>query len=160
MPDDCEPDVPVQPPGDTEQLVAFVLDHEMVAEVLCAILQDAAPLQRMEAVGAGGAPTFAVIVLFVLPPGPVQVRVYIWPVVSGPRDSEPDGTAFPPDQFPLAVQVATFVVVHARFAVPLYGTEQEPVLPLHVKFSVGGGDATFTVTISLAEPPGPVQFTV
>ena len=80
--------------------------------------------------------------------------------MSGPRDSEPDGTAFPPDQFPDAVHVVTFVVFQARFAVPLYGTEQEPALPLHVKFSVGGGELTFTATDAFVLPPGPEQFTV
>ena len=71
----CEPEVPLQPPGVTEQEVEFVEDQLIVAEVLYAMLQDAKPLQRMEAVGAGGAPTFTTMVEFVEPPGPVQVRV-------------------------------------------------------------------------------------
>jgi hypothetical protein len=70
----CEPEVPDQPPGDIEQEVAFVLDQEIVAEVLYEMEQEAEPLQRMSAVGAGGF-TFTVTESEPLPPGPVQVRV-------------------------------------------------------------------------------------
>lgn len=75
LPDDCEPDVPLQPPGETEQLVASVDVHEMVAEVLYAMVHVSEPLHFTSAVGAGGAPTFAIMVLGTLPPGPVQVSV-------------------------------------------------------------------------------------
>ncbi len=50
-----EPEVPDQPPGETEQELAFVEDHETVAAVLYAMLHDARPLQRMFAVGGGEA---------------------------------------------------------------------------------------------------------
>lgn len=76
LPVDCEPEVPVQLGGVTVHDVLFVDDHEIVAKELYAMAQEPLePLQRIDVVGAGAALTFTITDEFVLPPGPVQVRV-------------------------------------------------------------------------------------
>ncbi len=73
---DCKPDVPLQPPGETEQLVAFVLDQEIVAGESYAIEQEPKlPSHWMLAVGPGATETITVILLKSLPPGPVQFKL-------------------------------------------------------------------------------------
>lgn len=72
------PEVPVQFGGVTVQEVAFVEDHIMFAEELYAMEQEPAePLQRMEAVGDGAAPTFTVTDEFAFPPPLLHVMIYV-----------------------------------------------------------------------------------
>jgi hypothetical protein len=148
-------DVPDQPPGLTEHVVAFMELQLNVAEVLYEMEQEAEPLQRMSAVGAGGAPTFTMTgAQATLPPGPVQERLYVWPVVRGPRDSEPEGD-FVPDQPPDAVHSVAFVDDQVRFVVPLYGTD---VGDAENELQTGGG--VLTVTLHAAVCPAEVTVMV
>jgi hypothetical protein len=95
-----------------------------------------------------------------LPPGPVQVRIYVSVAgpVSGPTTPEPDGKGFAPDQLPDAVhEVMMPVVVHESVAVPLLGILDG----VTVRFTVGAdGGVTVMGHPSLPLPPGPLQETV
>lgn len=135
----------------------------MLAEELYPMLQEPAePLHKMEAVG-GGEAAFTTTESFPEPPGPVQVRVYVYVVgpVRAPVDCEL-GVVFVPDQEPEAVQEVTMPMVdHESVAEPLCAMAQGPFVPLHCMSTVGaGGGVTVTVTESFPLPPGPEHDTV
>jgi hypothetical protein len=151
----CEPEVPDQPPGDIEQEVAFVLDQEIVAEVLYPMLHDEPePSQRMFTVGALAALTITVKLLKSLPPEPTQFRLYTLVAVRLLVDCEPD-VDFAPDQSPLAVHPVAFVVVHESVAAVSYGILHEPDDPLQRKVRLGAAGAA-TVTVARASAAGAV----
>jgi hypothetical protein len=112
--------VPVQPPGFTVQSSAVTDVQEIFADVLYGMAQASAPLHLQSTVGAGGAPTFTLTAgQFTEPPGPVQERLYTWPVVSFGLDHEPDGVAFDPDHPPDAVHEVEFGTFHESVVLPL-----------------------------------------
>ena len=90
-----------------------------------------------------------------VPPGPVQVNVYVELAVNAPVGCCPVAGLLP-DQDPEAVQAVAFAAVHDRVAaVPL-----ETVLGLALKLMLGVADFTETVADWVAEPPGPLQVNV
>lgn len=140
FPVDCEPEMPAQPPGETEQLVVFALDQEMVAAVLKGIVHESNPLHLISAVGEA-AVTFTVTEPLAEPDGPEQFTVYTAVAVRLPVDCEPEV----PVQFGgMTVQKFAFVLDHEIAAEELYAMEQEPAVPLQKMFTVGGGEAATT----------------
>jgi len=86
------------------------------------------------------------------PPGPEQSRLKVLSTVKAPVDCVPL-TAWAPDHAPEAVQLVTFVPVHARLdALPL-----ATVVGFAVNVSVGAGALTVVVTEREIGPPGPEQ---
>lgn len=77
FPVDCEPDVPLQPPGETEHVVAFAEVHVMFAAVLYVmVIGPSEAFALMSAVGGAGA-TFTVTDALAEPEGPEQFTVYV-----------------------------------------------------------------------------------
>ena len=119
---------------DAVQLVAFVVDQEIVDEPP---MPTEAGDAEIEMVGTGFEAT--TITLFeAVPPRPAQERLYVYdPAASAPVDADPE-SAFAPDQLPEAVQLVAFVDDHAR-------VEAEPALIDNgdaVKVSVGARGKT------------------
>ena len=137
---------PDQPPV-AVQLVALVLVHARV---------DALPLVTVVgvavnvSVGEGGAVIVTVTEREIGPPGPVQSRLNVLSTVSATVDCVPL-TAWAPDHAPDAVQLVTFVPIHARLdALPL-----ATVIGFAVNVSVGAGTVPNTVDLSCQPSPPP-----
>jgi hypothetical protein len=143
--------VPDQPP-DAVHEVAFVELH--VSVELAPVAMELG-LAVTVTVGAGGA-TDTVADCAALPPGPVQLSVYVALAVSVPVEWEPL-TAWAPDQAPLAVQeVALLDDQESIEALPLL-----TVLGLALRLTVALGVAlTVTVADCAALPPAPVHVRV
>lgn len=150
--------VPVKPPPDAVHDVAFVVVHESVvvavdAEPPFTVVREA----TRSTVGADGVRiTFTVADCETLPPAPVQLNEYVV-VAFGDTLKVPE-VVVAPLQPPLFVHDEAFVVLQER-------SDADPcwiVVGFAVKVSVGatGGAVTVTVTLSLAEPPAPVQVIV
>jgi hypothetical protein len=154
---------PVQEP-DAVQTVAFVGAQESATVELFGTLQGPeAPLHFRLTVGKTAAPTFTATVSSAVPPGPVQERVYVWFAMRTPVVSEPDV-----EREPGAIQGPAFVM-HDTAPVVVQDNVDEALneilhklaAPLQRRSTVGtGGAETFTVTRSVALPPGPVQVRV
>jgi len=142
---------PLQPP-DAVQDVASVAVHDNVDEPPG---ETALGLDERATAGAG-ALTATVVDLTVLPSGPLQVRVNVEAVPSGPVDSDPlVGCA--PLQAPEAEQDVALAADHVSVDRPPLDTLDG----LAEKLSVGAGaDATVTTADCEMEPPGPVQVSV
>lgn len=96
--------------------------------------------------------TVAVADWLPLPPGPVQVRVYVTLAVSAPVDCEPL-TALLPDQPPDAVQAVALVDDQFKVAAaPLF-----TVVGFSVRLTPGAGWVTETVVDCVALAPVPVH---
>jgi len=128
------------------QLVTFVPVHAKV---------DALPLATVigfavnVSVG-GGVVTVTVTEREIGPPGPVQSRLNVLSTVSATVDCVPL-TAWAPDHAPEAVQLVTFVPIHARLdALPL-----ATVIGFAVNVSVGAGTVPNTVDLSCQPSPPP-----
>ncbi|HZE11794.1 MAG TPA: hypothetical protein VE034_09465, partial [Burkholderiales bacterium] len=128
------------------QLVTFVPIHARL---------DALPLATVigfavnVSVG-GGVVTVTVTEREIGPPGPVQSRLNVLSTVSATVDCVPLA-AWAPDHAPEAVQLVTFVPIHARLdALPL-GT----VIGFAVNVSVGAGTVPNTVDLSCQPSPPP-----
>jgi hypothetical protein len=107
-------------------------------------------------VGRGAAATVTVADWPALPPGPVQVKVYVLVAVSGPTAWLPF-TALKPDQAPPALQVVASVDIQVRVEEPLYAIDAGLALSETVGVGGGGGASTVTVTDWPALPPAPLQ---
>jgi hypothetical protein len=98
--------------------------------------------------------TVTVVDAELLPPGPVQLRVYWVEAVSTPVDALP-AVDLLPDQPPEAAQLVALVALQVRvLALPEVIDNGDAVSD-----TVGAGVAAVTVTVVEAEllPPGPVQ---
>jgi hypothetical protein len=93
----------------------------------------------------------------VLPPVPVQVRVYVEVLVSAPVDCELL-VGSEPDQAPEAVQEEALVEDQVSVEVPPLAT----LVGLALSEAVGAGAGAATVTVAdwAAEPPLPLQVSV
>lgn len=107
------------------------------------------------------APTFTVTLSGIdVPPGPVQVKVYVWEEIRLPVDSEPL-VPFEPDQKPEAVQEVALAEVQDKVTGILKEIETGPSEPLALRSTIGAAEPTATITLSGEEvPPGPVQIKV
>jgi hypothetical protein len=154
---------PVQEP-DAVQTVAFVGVQENTTVELFGTLQGPwTPLHFRLTVGKIAAPTFTATVSLVVPPGPVQESVYVWLAVRMPVVSELAVAREPGAiQGPVVVmQVVAPVVVQDSVEEVLNETLHKLAAPLQRRSTVGtGGAETFTVTRSVALPPGPVHVRV
>ena len=90
-----------------------------------------------------------------VPPLPVQLRVYVPDADNGPTDWEPP-TALLPDQLPLAVQLVALLADQLRTLEPFGAT----VVGLAEREMVGPLVTTCTVALLLPEPPLPLQLSV
>jgi len=152
-PVDCEPFaalVPDQAP-DAAQEVAFAEDQVSVA--LLPLVIALGPTLRLT-VGVGDL-TETVADCAALPPGPVQVKVYVVLASRAPVDSVPLA-ALLPDQPPEAVQEVDLVDDQVIVALLPW----ETVLGLVLIRTVGAAAATDTVADCIAVPPKPTQVSV
>jgi len=145
---------PVQPP-EAVQAVAFVELHVRV---------DAAPLATevgaaarvTVGTGAGAVVTATVAVAGVLvPPGPVQVKVYVAAAVNAPVLRLPL-VACAPVQLPEAVQAVALVELHVSVDAAPLATE----VGAAARVTVGTGELALTVTVAVSAalvPPAPAQ---
>ena len=99
----------------------------------------------MSTVGAEAAATFTVTESEILPPAPVQVRVYVFETVSAPLDSEPLIGLVPVKPLDAVQDVALVDVQERVAAVPLV-TFNGPWLLFALISTVGEGEFTVTVT--------------
>jgi hypothetical protein len=143
--------LPDQPP-EAVHAVAF-LEAQVRVELLP--LATVLGLALMLTVTVGFALTDTVADCAALPPGPVQLSVYVALAVSAPVDWVPF-TALVPDQAPEAVQEVVFVVVQFNVALLPLVMALGPTL----KLTVGAGDLIDTVTDWVAVPPVPEQVRV
>lgn len=137
-PVDCEPlsaSLPDQAPEPVHE-VALADDHVSVALLPLAIALG--PTLKLT-VGFGDL-TETVVDCAALPPGPVQVNVYVVLAVSAPVDREPFTGSFPA-QPPEAVQAVALVDDHDNVAALPLAT----VLGLALIVTVGAGGVTETV---------------
>ncbi len=102
--------------------------------------------------GLGPAITVTITLLEVVPPAPVQLSVNVVFATSDPETCDPE-VDLPPDHPPDALQVVAPVELQDRFVV----LPELTVVGFAVNVKVGGAAFTVTVTLSEAEPPGPVQ---
>jgi hypothetical protein len=142
----------VSAPVETVPEVAFVPDHAPLAVQLVVLADDQVrvlvpPVTTVvgfaltETVGA--AITLAIADCVAVPPGPVQVRVYVLFAVNGPVDIVPE-VAWVPDQAPLAVQLVAFVDVQLRVvALPL-----DTLAGFTLIVTSGAGVPAVTVTVA------------
>ena len=137
------------------QLVAFVLLQ--VTELVPPLATEVG-LAEIVTVGAEAAATVSVAVFDTVPPIPVQTSVSVPPAVKEFRDWLPL-TVFVPFQpeYPLAVQLVAFALVHVAVVEPPYATDAGEILKLEVG---AAGAATAIVTDLVVVPPGPVQASV
>ena len=89
------------------------------------------------------------------PPGPVQLRMNVLALVSGPVDSLPE-LAFAPLQAPDAVQPVASVEDQVR----VDDCPETTLVGLAPRDRVGAGGVTVTVTVRLMLPPAPLQLRV
>jgi hypothetical protein len=115
--------VPLQPP-EAVQEVAFVEDHVIVERAPLATVVGFAEIVTVGAAGGGGGGgggvedvTVTVAERAVLPPDPVQVRVYIDVAVKGPTVWLPVVALFP-DQAPVPAHEVALADVQLRTDVP------------------------------------------
>ena len=152
-PVDCVPLTALLPDHAPEalQVVALVADQFKVALPPLAIALG--PTLKLT-VGTGVV-TVTVADCAALPPGPVQVNVYVALAVSTPVDCEPLA-ALLPDQAPEAEQAVAFTADQVSVElVPLL-----IVLGAAPRLTTGAGGVTETVADWDAEPPLPVQVNV
>jgi hypothetical protein len=156
----------VSAPLDWEPLIALLPDQPPEAVHAVALLEahvrvELLPLATvlglalMLTVTVGFALTEIVADCAALPPGPVQLSVYVALAFSAPVDWVPC-TDFVPDQAPEAVQEVAFVA--AQFNVELLPLVM--ALGPTLKVTVGAGDLIETVADWVAVPPVPVQISV
>ena len=148
-PVDCDPVVALDPDQAPEAVHEVALLDDQVSI-------DALPLARVLglALKLTAAVGFTVTVAdcAALPPGPVQLRLYVALAVSAPVDCEPV-TALVPDQAPEPVHAVALVVDQPKVELPPLAT----VLGLAANVTVGAGEVTETVADCVALPPLPVQ---
>ncbi len=112
--------MPLQPP-EAVQEVAFVEDHVIVERAPLATVVGFAEIVTVGAAGGGGGGvedvTVTVAERAVLPPDPVQVRVYIDVAVKGPTVWLPVVALFP-DQAPVPAHEVAYTDVQLRTDVP------------------------------------------
>jgi hypothetical protein len=137
--------VPDQPPL-AVQLVALVLDQFSVELAPLAIEVGVAVRLTV-----GPVTTVTVAEACVLPPVPVQFKVYVVLLVSTPVDWLPE-VAFVPDQPSLAVQLVALVLDQAKVELAPLATD----VGVAVNVTVGAG-ITVTVAETWVLPPAPVQ---
>jgi len=157
--------VAVRAPVDCVPLTALLPDHAPEAVHAVALVADQFKVALLPlAIALGptlkltvgtGVVTVTVADCAALPPGPVQVNVYVALAVSTPVDCEPL-VALLPDHAPEAVQVAALAETQVSVALPPLVIALGPTLRL----TVGTGDFTVTVADCAAPPPGPVQVKV
>ena len=143
--------LPDQPP-EAVHAVAFLEAH-VRAELLP--LATVLGLALMLTVTVGFALTDTVADCAALPPGPVQLSVYVALAVSAPVDWVPF-TALAPDQAPEAVQEVALVVVQFNVALLPLVMALGPTLTL----TVGAAALMETVAVWVAVPPVPEQLSV
>lgn len=126
------------------------VDDQLSVEDWPAVIE--AGLAASETVGAGGADTVTVVLVLALPPGPVQVIVYIV-VCWGDTRADPEiptGVKLVPEQEVILVELQVSVLL------PPEAIE----VGLALKVTVGApGVFTVTVVVALALPPAPEQET-
>lgn len=149
-----------------EPLMALLPDHDPKAVQAVACVEDQVSVDPLplltvlgladrETVGAGWV-TETVVDWLALPPGPLQVRVYVAFAVSVPVERDPL-KACAPAQAPEAVQAVALVEDHVSVAAEPLST----VLGLALKVTVADGfELTVTVVDWTALPPAPVQVSV
>jgi hypothetical protein len=143
--------LPDQPP----EAVHAVALLEVQVRVALLPLATVLGLALMLTVTVGFALTETVADWAALPPGPVQLSVYVALAVSAPVDWVPC-TDFVPDQAPEAVQAVAFVVAQFNVALLPLVMALGPTL----KLTVGAGDLIETVADWVAVPPFPEQIRV
>jgi hypothetical protein len=136
---------------EAEQDVAFAEDQLRVALPPLAIALG--PTLRLT-VGVGDL-TETVVDCAALPPGPLQVKMYVVLTFKAPVDSVPRAVLVP-NQPPEAVHEVA--LVDAQVIVVLL--PWEIVLGLALIWTVGAAEATDTVADCVAVPPTPVQVSV
>jgi hypothetical protein len=159
---------PVEVLADAVQLVAFTVVH--VTETLepeVTVTGPLSPLTKRSTVGATGPAVRLTCTLSVVePPGPVQVILNDLEEVIAPTLFWVPEVALAPFQFPVrllanAVQDVALEEVQTVVTFDPEATLTGPLLPLTVSVTVGGETAViFNWTVSLEEPPGPVQVSV
>jgi hypothetical protein len=153
----------VSAPLDWEPLIALLPDQPPEAVHAVALLEaqvrvELLPLATvlglalMLTVTVGFALTDTVADCAALPPGPVQLSVYVELAFSAPVDWVPF-TALLPDQAPEAVQEVAFVAVQFNVALLPLLMALGPTL----KVTVGAAALMETVADWVAVPPGPEQ---
>ncbi len=141
---------PLQLPPEAVHEVALVVDQLKVDE-------EPLVIEIGEAVRVTvGAATVTVTVTdcVIVPPAPVQARVYVFEEVRLPVDSEPEVDLVPVQPFEAVHEVA--------LVVDQLKVDEEPLvieIGEAVRVTVGSG-LTVTVTDFESEPPGPVQVKV
>jgi hypothetical protein len=143
--------LPDQPPEAVHAVALFEAHVRVALLPLATVLG----LALMLTVTVGLALTDTVADCAALPPGPVQLSVYVALAVSAPVDWVPC-TDFVPDQAPEAVQAVAFVVAQFNVALLPLVMALGPTL----KLTVGAGDLIETVADWVAVPPFPVQISV
>ena len=106
--------------------------------------------------GGGGAATVTATELLVLPPAPLQTRVNVVAVVSGPTTSLPD-VALRPDQPSNAWQPSASVDDHVSVVLSFRATLVGLAASETVGAGGGGWSSTVTVTAWMVMPPKPRQ---
>ncbi len=105
-------------------------------------------------VGAGVAVTRTLTLSEALPPGPEHVRIKVLSSFSTPVEAEPE-IARSPLQAPLALQLVASVLVQSSWVADPCST----LVDAAVRTTPGRGAGSMTVieTLSVSDPPGPVQ---
>jgi hypothetical protein len=154
----CDPEIPVKPSGLTLQVFAPLDVHEIVAAVLCGmVIAMSEPFALMSAVICAFC-TFTVTVSVAVPPGPVHESVYVRLAAKLPVLCEPVVPVKPSGE---TVHVVAFWEFQVRKAVVFCGMDTGPSEPFALMSAVTAGALfTFTITKSVAVPPGPVHESV